>query len=224
LLKREQSRETPNNIDTIKRLQGEIDVILAREDAKWKQRSMQNWYRGGNRNTQYFHAWVNHCQKINSIQQISDEEGQIWKTKPNISRAFIHYYETLFTTQGPSRIQECLMHVEPSVSAEMNCTLERPFVEVEVVFALSQMHPLKALGPDGFPAAFYQKSWATTGSEVCGAVLHFFNGGSLDAKLNATNLVLIPKITNPSRVTEYQPISLCNVIYKLISKVLEKPI
>jgi len=82
------------------------------------------------------------------------------------------------------------------------------------------MHPLKASGPDSFPAAFYQKSWATTGSEVCEAVLNFLNGGSLDTKLNATNLVLIPKISNPSRVTEYRPISLCNVIYKLISKVL----
>jgi hypothetical protein len=66
------------------------------------------------------------------------------------------------------------MYVEPSVSAAMNCTLEQPFVEAEVVFALSEMYPLKAPGPDGFPATFYQKSWATTGSEVCGAVLHFF--------------------------------------------------
>lgn len=94
-------------------------------------------------------------------------------------------------------------------------------MEAEVVFALSQMHPLKAPGPDGFPTTFYQKSWATTGSEVCRAVLHFLNGGFLDAKLNATNLVLIPKIPNPSRVTEYWPISLCNVIYKLIQKSLQ---
>jgi len=219
-LKWEQNRENPNNIDTIKRLQGEIDVILARDDAKWKQRSKQNWYRGGDRNTQYFHAWANHRRKINSIQHISDERGQLWKTKPDISRAFIHYFEKLFTTQGPSRIQECLMYVEPSVTAAMNCTLEQPFVEAEVVFALSEMHPLKAPGLDGFPTAFYQKSWATTGSEVCRAVLHFLNGGLLDTKLNATNLVLIPKISNPSRVSEYRPISLCNVIYKLISKVL----
>jgi hypothetical protein len=53
-----------------------------------------------------------------------------------------------------------------------------------------------------------------------GCFAFFLNGGLLDTKLNATNLVLIPKISNPSRVTEYRPISLCNVIYKLISKVL----
>jgi hypothetical protein len=56
--------------------------------------------------------------------------------------------------------------------------------------------------------------------EVCKAVLEFFNSGYLDPSVNATNIVLIPKIKKPTRVTEYRLISLCNVIYKLIAKVL----
>jgi hypothetical protein len=98
--------------------------------------------------------------------------------------------------------------------------LLKEFMVEEVDLALSQMHPLKSPGPDGFSACFYQKSWPTVHAEVCKAVLEFLNTGHLDHSVNTTNIVLIPKIKNPTRVTEFRPISLCNVLYKLIAKVL----
>jgi hypothetical protein len=41
-----------------------------------------------------------------------------------------------------------------------------------------------------------------------------------DNSINSTYIVLIPKVKNPSSITEYRLISLCNVLYKLIAKVL----
>jgi hypothetical protein len=79
---------------------------------------------------------------------------------------------------------------------------------------------LKSPGPDGFSACFYQNSWPTVKGEVCNAVLEFLNFDVFDKDINATNIALIPKISNPTKVTDFRPISLCNVIYKLIAKVL----
>jgi hypothetical protein len=44
--------------------------------------------------------------------------------------------------------------------------------------------------------------------------------GMFDSSLNTTHIVIVPKKKNPTKVTDYRPISLCNVLYKLIEKVL----
>jgi hypothetical protein len=106
------------------------------------------------------------------------------------------------------------------VTADMNSMLFHEYTMDEVELTLSQMHPLKSLGPNGFAACFYQKSWAMMKSEVCSTVLDFLNKVFFDIELNVTHIALIPKKKSPSCITNYRPISLCNVLYKLISKVI----
>lgn len=58
------------------------------------------------------------------------------------------------------------------------------------------------------------------GGEVSNVVLNILNFGIMPNELNSMNIALIPKKKNPICVADFRPISLCNVIYKLISKVL----
>ena len=60
------------------------------------------------------------------------------------------------------------------------------------------------------------------GDDVTSIVLYFLNSSTMLPEINYTHIVLIPKIKSYERMSDYKPISLCNVIYKIISKVLAK--
>lgn len=49
-------------------------------------------------------------------------------------------------------------------------------------------------------------------------MLKVLNGGDLISGMNHSFITLIPKVKQPEYVKEFRPISLCNVVYKLISK------
>lgn len=67
---------------------------------------------------------------------------------------------------------------------------------------------------------FYQAFGDIVAEDVIHTVKGFFESGAFDNRLNQTNICLIPKTDQPREMTEFRPISLCNVSYKIISKIM----
>ncbi|XP_045083332.1 uncharacterized protein [Aegilops tauschii subsp. strangulata] len=120
---------------------------------------------------------------------------------------------------GPN-FNQALQAVQPKLTPQMNDLLIKEYTVEEVKRALDDMGDLKAPGADGMPAIFYKRFWSTVGEAVTREVLHVLRGGSIPEGWNETIVVLIPKVRNPDRIKDLRPISLCNVVYKLVSKVL----
>lgn len=117
-----------------------------------------------------------------------------------------------------------MLATEARVIEEMKRGLETEFRIEEVEVALKQMSAIKSLGLDGFGAFFYQNHWETLGKETCHVVLEFLQGGDMIQELNHTHISLIPKVKTPKSVMDFRSISLFNMLYKLLSKVLVKRI
>lgn len=131
-----------------------------------------------------------------------------------------NYYKSLFISSAGSPNNDILEHVPSLVTPAMNELSTKPFSGEEIKRAPDAIGNLKAPGPDGMPAVFYKKFWHMVCPKIQEEVFKVLNGGVIPKGWNETTIVLIPKVKNPEYLTQYRPISLCNVIYKLISKVL----
>lgn len=102
----------------------------------------------------------------------------------------------------------------------MNENLKSPFTKEEVLKALLDLSPNKAPGPDGFPAYFFQKEWDLIHTDVLKTVLGVLNNNDSLEDWKRTIITLIPKVKNPTTIKDYRPISLCNVLYKIVARAI----
>lgn len=129
------------------------------------------------------------------------------------------YFNLIFKSNIPTNAIEVVEPIQPVVSRSINKALLMEFRAEEVTKALEQMHPKKSSVPDGIPHLFYQHYWSIVGNCVTHDVLDFLNHGIIRPKFNETHIIFIPKIKNLTKITNYRPISLSNVVSRLDSKV-----
>ncbi|KAL9685093.1 hypothetical protein QQ045_022540 [Rhodiola kirilowii] len=204
-------------------LSGELDEWMEREELFWRQRSRAESLKYGDRNTSYFHAKASQRRRRNHIDMLRNQRGEVCESEEGIVSMVTNYFTNIFHSQVNSQDgswEGAFDHVPRMVSDEMNDRLKAAFTEGDVKRALFQMHPTKAPGLDGFSALFFQSNWHIVGMDVTREVLEVLNNGRLDVRLNETLIVLIPKVKVMERVEDLRPISLCNVVMKIITKAL----
>lgn len=130
------------------------------------------------------------------------------------------YFLKLFLSCNLHRVSEITEYMEIQLSIEDRRQLMQLMLDEEIRQTVFQIPADKSPRPDGFIGSFYHKYWDVVGKDIVDMVKAFWFSGRLLRKLNRTHLVLIPKVPNPRRMTQLRPISLCNVVYKVIAKLM----
>ena len=216
----ERNRSIP--ISEVKQLRSNLNQAYRDEELFWKLKSRNTWMRLGERNTKFFHATTKTRKSRNRIKTVLDDQGIEHSRDDVICKVAENYFQELFTTSQNTYMDEIISGIECKVTDNMNRDLTLPITDKEITDAVFSIGADRAPGFDGFTAVFYHQFWDLIGGDICNMVRHFFETGEIDQRINKTQLCLIPKITEPKHMSDFRPISLCTVNYKIISKVLIK--
>jgi hypothetical protein len=106
------------------------------------------------------------------------------------------------------------------VNEEEANALVSPVTLEELQGVLGQFKKEKSPGPDGWTSEFFIFFFDLLGEDLLAMVEESRIQGSIMGGLNSTFLTLIPKSNRPRNFDDFHPISLCNLCYKIISKVI----
>ncbi|XP_074305021.1 uncharacterized protein LOC141639953, partial [Silene latifolia] len=195
-------------------------LAQAREDYL-RQKSKAHWAKDGDDNTAMFHRIIQQRNIQNKVMRIEDKEGKCCTDPEDILQAFVAYYKALLGENGStSSVYTQIVEKGEKVHSEDWAKLCAIPTNAEIKTVVFSIPDDKSPGPDGYSSCFFKASWAIIEEDMCKAVKDFFFSGKLLKQFNCTNLVLIPKVDNPVTVKEFRPIACCNVVYKVISKLL----
>lgn len=199
------------------------NVLAKAEESFLQQRSKVNWLGHGDCDSAYYHRSIRTRHSVNLISCLLDDGGNLLDSKEDIEKHIVGYYENLLGGGHPrytatSTALSCLLPT--SLNSSVLDILNKPVTDADIQEVFFAMPKNKSPGPDGYPAEFFTGNWKAVGRDVMDAVQEFFSSGCLLQQWNTTILSLIPKKTNANRISDFRPISCCNTVYKVISKLL----
>lgn len=215
------SRVYTHNLHLLeKELVEQYNQILYQEELLWFQKSRSNWIIQGDRNTKFFHIFML-VKRRKLIIEVLKNEDEIWVDDPHdLKNLVVTYFKNLFGTTTTNKLDHCCNRVTCTFSFEDNSQLSKSITDEEVKKGMKNIKGSKPLGEMVFRLFFNHKYWDIVGPDVCSFVKNCFLNNFVSEEINRTLIALIPKAANSERVRQLRPISLCNVTYKVITKIL----
>eukprot|EP00253_Pinus_taeda_P023623 PITA_23623 len=159
----------------------------------------------------------------NKILELKNSEGETLRNHKEISALLSSHFSNIAREPNVNReaaIQEVTNTIPNLITEEQNWSLRKRKTMEEVEEAVRSMPNDKAPGPDGFTINFYKACWEIIKNDIWEIVEDSRRSKTILKSLNSTFIALVPRVEEANTPEKFRPIALCNVIYKIISKVI----
>eukprot|EP00253_Pinus_taeda_P025801 PITA_25801 len=209
--------------DQATKYQQQWENICKQEEIFWRQKSRVQWLKEGKHNTKFFHKSTMDNRAHNRISLIKDKRGNNLNSHEEIEVALVQHFRSIAQDTCYERdhyIWDFTKHIPRMVSREDNVNLYRSVTKEEVSGVVKEMQNGKAPGPDGFNVNFFKACWNIVKQDILQVVEDSRRRRTILKALNSSFIALIPIQEQTLTPDRFRPIALCNVVYKIISKVV----
>lgn len=212
----------PGIWEKLKEVEEERRKILLKEEQMWHLKSRAIWLREGDKNTKFFHGYATRRKNKNSIWRLRIN-GTYLTSSQDIRKEAVNHFNHLFKSRESMVQAEQLWAIEdiPRMFDEEDLEVfKRPIDREEVIWRLKSLAKDKSPGSDGWTPDFFIFYVDLFVDLIVTMVVEVQALGKISGALNSTFLALISKEKGAETLDDYRPISLCNTLYKVISKII----
>lgn len=207
------------------RLQTEYDTLTTDKASFLLTKARHNFYEFGDKAGKLLAQQARQAASSRLIPKIIDGKGDIVTNQTEINNVFKQYYKDLYSSECDINTPKSDSFFDglpfPTIPFESSSSLGGEISVLEILQAINSLKNNKTPGPDGFSSDFYKK-FAPELSPLLQAMFNeSLSSGQLPPTLRQAAITLIPKKgKDPLYCSSYRPISLLNVDYKILSKIL----
>ena len=218
-------RENDKLGEELRQYQLELEDIENKRTESAVFRTKSNWYELGEKSSKYFFGLEKSHFRARNITKLVDSNGDVIYSNNEILTAAIKFYEVLYTSINHAPFNFINEGCIKSLTSQRSKKLyDREYVtETEIGEVLALFKNSKTPGCDGLTSEFYKMFWPHLKTALC----EYYNKVYEDKKMGWSArkgvLTLIPKKGKDTLyLKNWRPITLLNLDYKILSKVLAR--
>ncbi len=219
----------PNNEKVrqdLTKAQIELGIIENVEAEGARIRSKVKWIEHGEKSSKYFLNLEKHKGKQKVILKLKKDDGVIITDQQSILDEQVRFYKDLYKKSihfEKNKLDDFLADVNiPKLSEDDSNICEGIITETECGIALKGMKNDSSPGLDGITTGWYKMFWKKVKSVLINSLNAGFNRGKLSCTQRQGIICLLHKGKSlpKEELGNWRPLSLTNVDYKLLAKVL----